>query len=270
MKKLNKTNIEKKVKQLDKEQPWNHLIELPYNIKTKEEIQKSSGKNLMKWARLEPILGVLIPGKRVLDIGCNDGFYSIMCKKKGASEVVGIDIDPLRIKKANFLKEIFEMENIKFISKNFFRIDNIPQQFDIVLCLGLLHRVSDPASLLTKISSFGTILILEWKYSPYDLFLPRVLFLEELRKNRTYQKFNPPYFRLSFSSIKEILKRKGFNFFHSFWDDKKRGILVAAKYKINETRDKPPSFWRRISILISLQKSIIKNFVFSLYKPYKL
>lgn len=38
-----------------------------------------------------------LEGKRVLDVGCGSGILSIYCAKRGASEVVAVDIDPLAV-----------------------------------------------------------------------------------------------------------------------------------------------------------------------------
>jgi ribosomal protein L11 methyltransferase len=38
-----------------------------------------------------------LKGKKILDVGCGSGILSIYCAKKGASEVVAVDIDPLAV-----------------------------------------------------------------------------------------------------------------------------------------------------------------------------
>jgi len=95
-----KKDIEEKISVLGNEQAWNHNISLPYGLETSPRKQSSHGKNLVKWERIKPILDMLeLSGKRVLDIGCNEGFFSTKISAV-ASYVLGADIDELRIKKS--------------------------------------------------------------------------------------------------------------------------------------------------------------------------
>src|SRR5690349_11173774 len=41
-------------------------------------------------------------GWRVLDVGCNAGFYSFEMKRRGASHVVGLEVEPLYLRQARF------------------------------------------------------------------------------------------------------------------------------------------------------------------------
>jgi 2-polyprenyl-3-methyl-5-hydroxy-6-metoxy-1,4-benzoquinol methylase len=55
--------------------------------------------------------GGSLKGKRVLDIACNSGFWSIQCALLGA-EVVGFDARPELIEQANLLKQITGADNV--------------------------------------------------------------------------------------------------------------------------------------------------------------
>ena len=110
MTEYDKTEIQNKVEELDKEQKWNHCIELPYGVKTAPDEQVSHGKNIVKWSRIKQYVDAIdIKGKRVLDIGCNEGFFSLKLKELKAGEVMGVDADELRIKKAKFVAETPEI-----------------------------------------------------------------------------------------------------------------------------------------------------------------
>jgi tRNA (mo5U34)-methyltransferase len=65
---------------------WYHSIELPGGVVTPGEYDLSSSvpKSLFP-ASLE--------GKRCLDVGTHDGFWAFEMEKRGASDVVGIDLD---------------------------------------------------------------------------------------------------------------------------------------------------------------------------------
>ena len=70
-------NIKEQISELNAEQAWNHNIILPNGIETSPGKQVSHGKNLVKWKRIEPIIDLLgISNKKILDLGCNEGFFS--------------------------------------------------------------------------------------------------------------------------------------------------------------------------------------------------
>ena len=82
------------VEDLAGEQPWNHRIELPYGLRTTTGEQVSHGKNLVKWSRIKKYVEMIgVEGMRVLDVGCNEGFFSLKLEKLGVKEVVGLDAD---------------------------------------------------------------------------------------------------------------------------------------------------------------------------------
>ncbi len=159
---MEKSEIESRVKELSKKEEWNHSYELPYDIRTRHTDVDSPGYNPNKWKRLEPILDSIgIENKSVLDIGCSDGYFSIECARKTSERVLGIDLDPFRIERANFINEIFGLSNVKFDVVDLY---DIPEDgFDVVLGLGLLHRVPDIDQCMKKIASIGRYALLEFK-----------------------------------------------------------------------------------------------------------
>lgn len=86
-----------------------------------------------------------LQGKRVLDIACNSGFWSVQCALLGA-EVVGFDARAEVIEQANLIKSIVGVNNVEFKVLDFWNMS--PQaldgQFDMVLFIGSLHVLPDP------------------------------------------------------------------------------------------------------------------------------
>jgi 2-polyprenyl-3-methyl-5-hydroxy-6-metoxy-1,4-benzoquinol methylase len=57
------------------------------------------GKDTLYVLRLaSPGLLAIMRDKRVLDFGCGDGFQTVALARAGASEVMGVDINPIRLK----------------------------------------------------------------------------------------------------------------------------------------------------------------------------
>ena len=96
--------------------------------------------------------GGSLQDKRILDIACNSGFWSIQCALLGA-EVVGFDARTELIEQANLIKSIVGVNNVEFRVLDFW--DMNPQAlggtFDIVLSLGILYHLPKPLEALQLI-----------------------------------------------------------------------------------------------------------------------
>lgn len=93
--------------------------------------------------------GGSLKGKRVLDIACNSGFWSIQCALLGA-EVVGFDARPELIEQANLIKSIVGIGNVQFRMLDFWEMSpqSLQGTFDVVLNLGILYHLSNPLEAL--------------------------------------------------------------------------------------------------------------------------
>lgn len=93
--------------------------------------------------------GGSLAGKRVLDIACNSGFWSLQCALLGA-EVVGFDSRQELIDQADLLKSIVGLSNVEFKVLDFWNMS--PQAlggtFDVVLNLGILYHLPKPLQAL--------------------------------------------------------------------------------------------------------------------------
>jgi len=93
--------------------------------------------------------GGSLKGKRVLDIACNSGYWSIQCALLGA-EVVGFDARPELIQQANLIKSIVGISNAKFkvLDIKDMSPHSLDGTFDVVLNMGILFHVSNPIEML--------------------------------------------------------------------------------------------------------------------------
>lgn len=91
-----------------------------------------------------------IKGKRILDVGCGTGRYSVQLARLGASEVHGIDLCSNAIELARKLSmtenttDICSFECIDFLQKDF------NCQYDITIAMGLFDYIADPLPFLSK------------------------------------------------------------------------------------------------------------------------
>jgi tRNA (mo5U34)-methyltransferase len=75
----------------DSMKPWHHLIDVGGLPTTTES---AWGEYLEHPRDLWENVAKLLPdleGRRVLDVGCNDGYFLFACRRLGAAEVVGIE-----------------------------------------------------------------------------------------------------------------------------------------------------------------------------------
>jgi tRNA (mo5U34)-methyltransferase len=108
---------------------------------------------LLRYRHFMPYLlqafGGSIRGKRVLDIACNSGFWSVQCALLGA-DVVAFDARPELIEQAELIKSIVGVTNAEFRQLDFWemRPETLGGTFDIVLNLGILYHLPDPLKAL--------------------------------------------------------------------------------------------------------------------------
>lgn len=98
-------------------------------------------RHFMPW--LLDANGGTLAGKRVLDIACNSGFWSIQCALLGAREVVGFDAREELIEQANLIASIVGVNNTEFRVLDFWdmRPEAVGGSFDVVLNLGILYHL---------------------------------------------------------------------------------------------------------------------------------
>ena len=115
------------------------------------------------------LCGGSLKGRRVLDIACNAGFWSLQAIENGCDFVLGVDGRQMHIDQANF---VFQAKGIgehryKFVRGNIFDVDLREfGTFDIVFCLGFFHHIGKHMELLEKIAQVNSdILLLETRVS---------------------------------------------------------------------------------------------------------
>ncbi len=109
------------------------------------------------------LLGSSLAGKRVLDLGCNAGFWSLCALQAGCDFVLGIDAQPVNLAQAQFVFDVKGVARDRYLFKRADVLDlNLDQlgEFDLVLCLGLLYHLNQPIALLDKIVRINRDLVL--------------------------------------------------------------------------------------------------------------
>lgn len=93
-----------------------------------------------------------LTGKKVADIGCNNGYYMFRFLEDAPSKVVGFDPSALfksqfdlinHFIKSDIVYELLGVEHLPFYE----------EKFDVIFCLGVLYHRSDPVAMLKALCS---------------------------------------------------------------------------------------------------------------------
>jgi tRNA (mo5U34)-methyltransferase len=123
--------------------PWFHNLHLPSGHQTAPD-HPLGDFPAFKWAQIEPHVPVDLSGARVLDIGCNAGFYSFQLAARGA-EVLALDMDEHYLEQARWAaQQLDPQRRIDFRQGTVYDLARVDEQFDLILFLGVLYHLRHP------------------------------------------------------------------------------------------------------------------------------
>jgi SAM-dependent methyltransferase len=140
--------------------PWNHNIKLPFGIYTAHCRDYYPAHEEILTVINHQLRGAF-KAKRVLDVGCLEGYFSAECALQGAS-VLGIDGKAINVKKCEFVRSVLGIPNLNFVQDDAMRVTRKKYgSFDVVLALGLLYHLDNPFRFLANMANLcdGFILI---------------------------------------------------------------------------------------------------------------
>ncbi len=145
---------------------WHYQLELQGEVTPifdPRHVNRHAQRKLYFFDPLLELLGGTLEGKRVLDLGCNAGYWSLLALQHGCELLVGIDGRQMHIDQARLVLEVNQIdpERYRLICDNLFEVDfDKLGSFDVVLCLGLLYHVSKPVTLLEMIDPISRDLLI--------------------------------------------------------------------------------------------------------------
>jgi tRNA (mo5U34)-methyltransferase len=110
--------------------------------------------------RLPALYAERFAGRNVLDVGAFDGFYSFLAERRGARRVVAVDNEQyvdwvharfaIDLEGGAALRAIADATRsaVEYRRMDALEVGDLGERFDVVLCFGILHRVTDPIALL--------------------------------------------------------------------------------------------------------------------------
>jgi len=132
-------------------EPWFHNLHLPNGLQTATD-HFLGDFPYFKWKELSSYIPEDLSGWKVLDIGCNAGFYSFELAKRGAS-VVGIDLDIHYLNQAKWAAEVYGLQDkVGFFQMQVYDLANLDEEFDMVWFMGVFYHLRYPLLALDIIS----------------------------------------------------------------------------------------------------------------------
>lgn len=165
----------------------------------------------LKWDRVKPVLPDL-KGKRICDVGCNNGYYMFRMAEQNPEMVLGID--PMVRYYFNFLllQRFAQEPNLHFDLLGVEHMHLFEGFFDLVFFMGIIYHRRNPIQTLMDIHSSmrpGGTLILE--VSGIDGDEPYCLFPED-----RYMKARGYWFLPTWKAMENMLKKTNFSEIETF------------------------------------------------------
>jgi 2-polyprenyl-3-methyl-5-hydroxy-6-metoxy-1,4-benzoquinol methylase len=142
--------------------PWHYQFDLA-DVRTPISQSKFLNRHRQRhdyfFNPLVTLHGGSLAGQRVLDLGCNAGFWSLAAARAGCDFVLGLDgrANHLRQGELVFAANRVPPQLYRFIERDVFgRGFEDLGTYEIVLCLGLLYHVNKPVELFERIAAVNT------------------------------------------------------------------------------------------------------------------
>ena len=160
-------------------------------------------QSFLKYNLLEPHFD--LRGKKVADIGCNNGYYMFRMLSQEPAKVIGFDPSALCKCQFDFINH-YVKSDIEF---ELLGVEHLPfyeEKFDTVFCLGVLYHRPDPVGTLKALA--------KGMQSGGELFLDTFMIDGDedicLSPEKTYSKIPNIYFVPTVKALKNWCGRAGF------------------------------------------------------------
>jgi tRNA (mo5U34)-methyltransferase len=166
------------------EHEWWHVIELPDRSVTPGAWELRPTAARMPWPDLT--------GKRCLDVGTADGFWAFELERRGATDVLAIDLPSFFQSKARRRFELAREllgSSVRYEEGDVFELDG---EYDVVFMGYVLQMVRDPVGALERVRSVcrGHLLLLDTVSAPLSLLRSPLARLDARRDGREWFVFN--------------------------------------------------------------------------------
>jgi tRNA (mo5U34)-methyltransferase len=133
--------LRRRVEQLG---PWFHNLHLPGGVQTAPDHFLGGDFPKFKWLEIAPHIPENLNGWRVLDVGCNAGFYSFELARRGAT-VLAIDVEDLYLEQARWAAGVLGLaQQVEFRRMGVYEVARLQESFDLVWFMGVFYHLRYP------------------------------------------------------------------------------------------------------------------------------
>jgi tRNA (mo5U34)-methyltransferase len=137
-----------RVRRIEALEPWFHNLHFPDGTQTLPQHPLGGDFPRFKWLQIARHLPARLDGWRVLDMGCNAGFYSFELAKRGAC-VLAIDNDPHYLRQARWAAREYGLQGrVQFRQAEAYEIAREGTEFDLVWFMGVFYHLRYPLLVL--------------------------------------------------------------------------------------------------------------------------
>ena len=156
---MSKQEMEREIQRLA---PFHHMVDLPYGLKTYDpdsslrHREQTRVDSLMRhgFPSLLNACGGTLEGKRVIDVGCNAGGFSVEAARLGAEYVLGLDVADRYLDQANFIIRALDLKQVEFKKMALADCDEAKiGMFDVTFCFGILYHLENPVYEMKQLAS---------------------------------------------------------------------------------------------------------------------
>jgi protein-L-isoaspartate O-methyltransferase len=143
---------------------WSYRFEFDNGVSTpvgdRSRINRNEQRRAYFFARMLELTAGSLRGRRVLDLGCGAGFWTLAALAAGADFVLGVDSKPEYLEQAALVLAANGIEPSRYELRAADVLAEPPHgEFDTVLCLGIIDQVNRPVELFESMSGVGADLI---------------------------------------------------------------------------------------------------------------
>lgn len=143
---------------------WHYRFEFDGGVATPlmnlELINRHEQRRRYFFTALLDLYGGSLQGQRVLDLGCNAGYWALQAARAGADFVLGIDAERECVEQAELVFEAMEIDGARYrFEHGDVFTQALTERFDVVLCLGLIDHVARPVELFERMVAVGADVI---------------------------------------------------------------------------------------------------------------
>jgi tRNA (mo5U34)-methyltransferase len=165
-------------RRIDEFSRWHYRFEFDGGVTTpiddNVDMNRHEQRRRYFFEALLKVNGGSLKGLRVLDLGCNAGFWSLQAIEAGADFVLGVDGRQMHVEQANLVFEAkgVDPSRFRFEEANIFTHE-FAEKFDVVLCLGLMYHIAKPMELfeiMDRVSAEMVVIDTSVSFAPHSFF----------------------------------------------------------------------------------------------------